>query len=130
MYRVSWERSTISAEGAQRTSAWSVLSSTARSLHGCGLGGRRRLTASRLAIQEAGAGDDEVGRGGQRRAVHALRHVVVGVVPGGQVAVGIGGADRDGAHLVDAGREGIVEQGVPDGTRLGRAGAGERLAEL
>src|SRR5262245_43875797 len=101
MYRASWDRSTISAEGAQRISAATVPSSTRRSLHGRPLEGLRS-PAPGCPVDQPAECDDEVRGVGERGGVDALREVVVRVVPGGQVAVPIRRAEGDGTHPADA----------------------------
>src|SRR5512133_4072454 len=134
MYRTSWDRSTISAEGAQRISASTVLSSTSRSLHGRCLGrGSLGDATTSIAVDQPGEGHHKVGGAGQGGGVDALRDVVGGVVPGGQVALRIRRAQSDRSHPTDAWGKGVVEEGVAD--RHGAAtirdtGGSEGLAEL
>src|SRR4051794_29747737 len=102
MYAVRLERSTISGVGAQRISAnpesgrclgslppRPLISSTTRSLHAFGGDGRGRgrSATSRISVHQTDQGDEEAGRASECFAVDPLRDVLVGVVPGREVAV-------------------------------------------
>src|SRR5436190_18848198 len=108
-----------------------VLSSTARSLHGRGRG-RRRTTATGLAVDQPRQRDDEVGGTVEGGGVDAVGDVVVRVVPGCEVSVRVRSSEGDGTQPPKAGRESIVEEGVADRHRatVRRAGPRQRFAEL
>src|SRR5438067_1333385 len=76
--------------------------STGRSLRGRPLVARLRAEAAAgLPVDEAGEGNGEAGGIAEGGEVDAVGHVLVRVVPGGEVAFGVSGAQGDGAHAVD-----------------------------